>query len=818
MKRTLYTSMGLMLVAVLFGACSKSSSPSAPASPAPAPAADTATFTFTATPTPTGTWFTPTSTSTDTPTSTATNSPTHSATFPPPPTFTPTDTGTFTPTGTPTLSCPYSAAGTIVAGTATVVTGNTCSGTHRFSCGMGCPAPDILYILQVVQAGTVVASTCGDGQTWASNLLIRSDCGDESAGILAESDNYSCGNRSVVSVFLQPGTYALVVDSPYFDDVCGSYTLTVSQGLASLTPTPSPSPTVPTPTPTGSVFVPNTPTRSATPTRTATRTDTPTNTPTSTVTDTPTDTPTVTRTGTPTLTPIGTPHCGVSAIDITDNVHKSGSYEGSTLTETDDFEGDGCGTGARDQLLVFTVEELAAYSIGMCATSEAWPACLYLRTSCEEIGTTVAVSADTCPNKMAAIDYTLLQPGTYYLIVDGQTSSDSGNYFLTFDIAPPGEIPTLTPTPTRTFTFTRTWTFTPSPTSTRTLSPTPTPTPSPTSICGASAPSTFGSASRDGGLSFSGTETLFSSRFALSDRGEVKRMMCWATSAGMEVRMGVYADVSGQPGSLLVQSSGSITCTGGAWNTIELPTIELQPGNYWLALKGRVLSGTPRPGGLLTTGGGYYFGAQAWGDGSLPATYPVDMASSGQLAVQALYCVLPTLTPTPTVTATPTVTLTPYTCSSPVTLGAVDFMESASGISGTMTSASLVNLSTAGGLYAVQFYTWGSAGYGRFGFYTTGSPATLVAQTGVMPLPVTATDTVHMIHAPLIPLAAGNYYLVFMTRGDGVSTRWHSYRLSTGEVRNSTGLAWGELPATLNVDSWGTVPNRAVNARAFICP
>jgi hypothetical protein len=54
-----------------------------------------------------------------------------------------------------------------------------------------------------------------------------------------------------------------------------------------------------------------------------------------------------------------------------------------------------------------------------------------------------------------------------------------------------------------------------------------------------------------------------------------------------KVVAGIYADANGRPGELLATSDAEDVTSKGGWNTVLLPTIEVEKGTrYWIALLG----------------------------------------------------------------------------------------------------------------------------------------------------------------------------------------------------------------------------------------
>ncbi len=238
----------------------------------------------------------------------------------------------------------------------------------------------------------------------------------------------------------------------------------------------------------------NTPTQTNTPTPTITFTLTPT--PTVTPTPTITLTPTITETPTPSLTPIP----GIT--DITSNINGS-CVSGDTTGLTDNYnevvtQGGPApyspvtyGLGAPDIAYSFTLSNPTNLFISVCGAS--FNSVLYLRTNPADPSTTLALddNSDYCNTNFSSPSSSslvtgVLQPGVYFVIVDGVGATDYGTYSLCVSIFSPTcsltpvatpvalVLPTTTPTDLGTvsvdavgtghidwnFEYTNSWTFT----------------------------------------------------------------------------------------------------------------------------------------------------------------------------------------------------------------------------------------------------------------------------------------------------------------------------------------------------------------------
>ena len=208
----------------------------------------------------------------------------------------------------------------------------------------------------------------------------------------------------------------------------------------------------------------------------------------------------------------------------------------------------------------------------------------------------------------------------------------------------PTSTPTPTPTPTPTLTLTPTPTP-PSPTLTPTLTPTPTPTSTPTPTPGPTG--TFGLNSGDNTRQ-DAPRVLEGMRFQCPGSGtliELELLFADTTPNG-SVRLGVYADSSGAPGSLLLDA-GSVTVANG-WvsiNNLSLPVTNNT--YYWLAYILQSQNGVRYQSGGPT--GSHKWIANSYG--LLPnsfGTVPSRNTNTNQLVMRATYIPqVPSPTPTP---------------------------------------------------------------------------------------------------------------------------------------------------------------------------
>ncbi len=236
-----------------------------------------------------------------------------------------------------------------------------------------------------------------------------------------------------------------------------------STATNSPTITPSNSPTN-TPTITVTSSFTNTTTNSPT----ATNSNTATNTPTSTVTNTSTNTPTATATGTITagIANItanidGAPVIGnttggtdnyTEPISIFNSVSLGSSFHPLAPALTvGSYTVYNYGIGAPDMAYQFTLSSPKSLFVSLCGAS--FDTLLYIRTNPTDPNTTVAFNDDSnfCGNggTSSSLVTGILQPGTYYVIVDGYQSGEEGTYSLSLSTFNPicGLSPVSAPVP-----------------------------------------------------------------------------------------------------------------------------------------------------------------------------------------------------------------------------------------------------------------------------------------------------------------------------------------------------------------------------------
>jgi hypothetical protein len=162
---------------------------------------------------------------------------------------------------------------------------------------------------------------------------------------------------------------------------------------------------------------------------------------------------------------------------------------------------------------------------------------------------------------------------------------------------------------------------------------------------------TFGNTTAETGAISSGGGVLMGSQFVLPAPATITSMTIDAsddtTGGGI---LGIYADNSGSPGSLLAQSSWQSLSVG--WNTFTLPPTILDAGTYWLSggFTGDVYIK------IAFTGGNFAAASAAYGGGPLPNPFGTEGETNPyKMSIYASGCGgAPTWTPTYAITLTPT--------------------------------------------------------------------------------------------------------------------------------------------------------------------
>jgi hypothetical protein len=256
------------------------------------------------------------------------------------------------------------------------------------------------------------------------------------------------------------------------------------------------------------------------------------------------------------------------------------------------------------------------------------------------------------------------------------------------------------------------------------------------------------------------------------------RIRMGGTNASL--RMGIYADVGGQPGALLAASA--YQPVGINFNLFDIPDTYLPSGDYWIAWRS---SDAAVPVVLgETTGGTSIFSPNA----DFPDPYNLTGASIGpyRFSVNAVMCPAgASPTPTPFLTATPTGTATPTPTPTPGATCAGLFGELFDNINpnlgDTGTIASDFILTESGSVTAISLNTIGPVSL-KVGLYSDNAspsrPLSLLVQGG----PVTTAAGWNTLGVGPTALAPGRYWIAVKILPGNTLTSVRSYDLSPGNL------------------------------------
>jgi uncharacterized protein (DUF2141 family) len=101
-------------------------------------------------------------------------------------------------------------------------------------------------------------------------------------------------------------------------------------------------------------------------------------------------------------------------------------------------------------------------------------------------------------------------------------------------------------------------------------------------VTGGTNTGTFGTTSTAGTSVGGAAGYIAATKYVLSQAGTVTQVSVYSANSG-HVKVAVYADNSGAPGSLLVANNAATTVTGGQWTTISIGPTSLAAGTYWIA-------------------------------------------------------------------------------------------------------------------------------------------------------------------------------------------------------------------------------------------
>jgi YD repeat-containing protein len=317
---------------------------------------------------------------------------------------------------------------------------------------------------------------------------------------------------------------------------------------------------------------------------------------------------------------------------------------------------------------------------------------------------------------------------------------------------------------------------TPTPTATATETPvnTATPTPPPTGNTEINIGETYVMYYDDSGNG----DYLVAQHTTLSQEGTIQSLSFYVTEAMGKLRLGLYNDNTGNPGSL-VATTDEFTPVAG-WNTqnVQSPVL-LPPGEYWLAFlpESNDLHAPYGWPGLGQNIGRFY----SYAYGEMPSTFS-SSAWSGNFQF-SLY-------------ATFTVSAEPGT----IYAGEINVLHAPMNGAGNSLIAQRVELPNSAMAQSLTFYVTNAIGKLRLGIYDNGydGPGTLLAQTDEF----TSTlgwNTVNL--QTQVPLAAGTYWLAFLPESNDLEFKYEWIPgLYTGRVY---GYPFGELPAQVSAQGIG---------------
>ncbi len=333
--------------------------------------------------------------------------------------------------------------------------------------------------------------------------------------------------------------------------------------------------------------------------------------------------------------------------------------------------------------------------------------------------------------------------------------------YMTFSLggatATPSHTPTITFTPTPTSTSTPTATATAASTATATSTPTATPTytqtPSatPTSTPGASGTTeiNLGETYILTGDDSGNADILAAQRTTLSQEGTIQSLSFYVTTPVGKLRLGLYDDAGGRPGTLAAQTDEFTPVAG--WNTqaVQTPTL-LPAGSYWLAFLPESDELHFRYGWVGSTQTNSYYYSYAYGE--MPVTFsPSAQGIEEQFSIYATF----------------TVAAAPGT----IYAGEVNVLPADADEAGSLLIAQQAQLAENATVQSLSFYVTNAAGKLRLGIYTDGvdGPGERMAQTDEF-TPVAGWNTVNVQTPALLP--AGTYWLAFLPESNALEFRY----------------------------------------------
>lgn len=105
---------------------------------------------------------------------------------------------------------------------------------------------------------------------------------------------------------------------------------------------------------------------------------------------------------------------------------------GDTRPSTDRFQAT-CAGGANSPDLIYRLQIRRRSTVRITSEQQDWDGAIYVRGDCTDIATEVACNDDAGDNRHSMLE-TELEPGTYYVFVDGYSSGNAGEFSLDVDV------------------------------------------------------------------------------------------------------------------------------------------------------------------------------------------------------------------------------------------------------------------------------------------------------------------------------------------------------------------------------------------------
>jgi hypothetical protein len=140
----------------------------------------------------------------------------------------------------------------------------------------------------------------------------------------------------------------------------------------------------------------------------------------------------------------------------------------------------------------------------------------------------------------------------------------------------------------------------------------------PTEVPFCPSPTTFGKTAPGGSTGNYSSGNVLATVFAMTGPARVVKLHCYLPNSptGL-IKMALYNDAGGVPGTLLSQSSNQVPVSG--WNTVDIPdTASLPTADYWIAFIASAPSGIDMSLDFTPVGGGQF---QFWSFGPFPTTF-----------------------------------------------------------------------------------------------------------------------------------------------------------------------------------------------------